>query len=119
MRRDIVCYILVLLVTLAAGPAVADDDDHARGGTHHEREHDDDEINRDALREAVRQGHVKPLAEILQIVTRTQPGDVTGVEVERKGSAWIYEIRIVDPSGHLIEVKVDAATGQTIEREDH
>ena len=40
------------------------------------------------------------------------PGQVAGVEIERKAGRWIYEFRVVDGKGRLFEVYVDARTGE-------
>ncbi len=87
---------IVLLSALAvlAAAARADDRDH------------------DVARQAVERGEIKPLAEILQIVRDKLPGDIAGVKIERKGGRLVYELRVVGAQGRLLEVHVDAATGE-------
>ena len=41
--------------------------------------------------------------------------EIAGVEIEREDGHWIYEFRVVDGSGRLFEVYIDARDG-TIER---
>lgn len=72
----------------------------------------------DALRRAVERGEVQPLASILESVRGKLPGEVTRIEAEQKKDRWIYELRVVDPSGRLIEVHVDAKTGDIIRLKD-
>lgn len=86
-----------LAALLVSGPAAADPPD------------------RDALREAVSRGEIRPLAEILDIVRSKLPGEIIGVEVENRKDRWTYELRVLDPKGRLFEVHVDARTG-AIER---
>lgn len=74
-----------------------------------------DEIDRDALRNAVQRGEIRSLAEILKTVRDKLPGKVAGVEVEREHGRWLYEFRVVDPNGRLFEVYVDARSA-TIEK---
>ncbi len=69
----------------------------------------------DELRQAVERGEIRSLADILAAVRDKLPGEVAGVEVERKGGHWIYEFRVVDRNGRLFEVNVDARSA-TIER---
>lgn len=85
-----------LLSALAAfpAPARADDRDH------------------DLARQAVERGEIKPLAEILHMVRDKLPGEIAGVKIERKGGRLMYEFRVVGARGRLLEVYVDAATGE-------
>lgn len=69
----------------------------------------------DAVRHAVERGEIRALADILAIVRGKLPGEVTGVEIERKNGRWLYEFRVVDGKGRLFEVYVDAKSGE-IER---
>jgi uncharacterized membrane protein YkoI len=69
----------------------------------------------DAVRHAVERGEIRALTDILTIVRGKLPGEVTGVEIERKNGRWLYEFRVVDGNGRLFEVYVDAKSGE-IER---
>lgn len=94
-----------LAALMIASPASADDDDDAR----------EQEIARQALLE----GRIKPLAEITEKIKPELPGTILGMklEVEDDGSI-VYEFDVVDPSGKLKEVDVDAATGTILKIED-
>ncbi len=72
----------------------------------------DDDRDHDMARRAVERGEIKPLAEILQTVRDKLPGEIAGVKIERKGGRLVYELRIVGAQGRLLEVHVDAATGE-------
>lgn len=74
-----------------------------------------DPHDRDALRQAVSRGEIRPLVEILDAVRSKVPGEIIGVEVESKQGRWLYELRVLDAKGRLFEVYVDARTG-SIER---
>jgi uncharacterized membrane protein YkoI len=82
----------------AIGPVAAKSDPH----------------DHDAVRIAVERGEIRPLVEILGIVRARLPGEVAGVEIERKSGRWIYELRVVNAKGGLFEVYVDARTGDII-----
>jgi uncharacterized membrane protein YkoI len=69
----------------------------------------------DAMRHAVERGEIRSLAEILAALRGKLPGEVAGVEIERKNGRWLYEFRVVDNKGRLFEVYVDARTA-VIER---
>jgi uncharacterized membrane protein YkoI len=72
----------------------------------------DDDRDHDVARRAVESGEIKSLAEILQAVRDKLPGEVTGVKIERKSGRLVYEFRVVGARGRLLEVYVDAATGE-------
>lgn len=77
------------------------------------RDHDDG--RRDEIRRAVEAGEIRSLAEILASVREQLPGELAGVEIEREYGRWLYEFRVVDGTGRLFEVYVDARSGK-IER---
>ena len=74
-----------------------------------------DPADHDAVRQAVERGEIRSLADILGLVRGKLPGEIAGVEIERKNGRWLYEFRTVDAKGRLFEVYVDAGNGQ-IER---
>jgi uncharacterized membrane protein YkoI len=71
-----------------------------------------DPHDHDAARRAVERGEIRPLAEILATLRGRLPGQIAGVEIERKAGRWLYEFRVVDGKGRLFEVYVDARTGE-------
>jgi len=91
-----------LIALLLAGAAVADPLDH----------------DHDRARAALGRGEVRPLAQILETVTAEIPGEVVEVELEREHGAWVYELKVIAPDGHVLEVLVDAASGALLEHEE-
>ena len=68
--------------------------------------------------DAVARGEILPLAEILKKVQTTHPGRVTEVELEFSDGIRVYEVDVVTPDGRLIEVDLDARTGEVIDFEE-
>jgi uncharacterized membrane protein YkoI len=68
--------------------------------------------DQDAVRQAVERGEIHPLAEILDGVRGKLPGDVVGIEIERKNGRWLYELRVLDGQGRVFEVYVNARSGE-------
>ena len=97
MRLNTRGMVVVLLSALAACAATARADD---GHDH------------DVARQAVERGEIKPLAEILQRVRERFPGEIASVKIERERGRLRYEFRIVGAQGRLLELHVDAATGE-------
>jgi uncharacterized membrane protein YkoI len=108
--RYAVLFALCLLSALAPVGALsdtsADDDDADDARQHYE------------AREALRNGKVRPLEEIIAAVRGEISGDIIEIEFEHEDGRYIYEIEMIRPSGKVIEIKVDAATKAIIERED-
>ncbi|PYE99088.1 peptidase YpeB-like protein [Rhodopseudomonas faecalis] len=82
------------------------------GARRHWHGHHHDRYDHDAVRDAVERGEIKPLAQLLELVKGRLPGEITGVEIERKQGVWLYEFRVIDKSGRLFDVYVDAQNGE-------
>lgn len=87
---------IVVAIAALAAPQVARTDDH---------DHDE------AL-EAVNRAEIRKLGDILAAVKDKLPGEIVGIEIERKHDVWYYELRTVDATGRIFEVYVDAKTAK-------
>jgi len=74
----------------------------------------DDERDHDRARRALQAGEVLPLSTVLARLATTHPGQVLEVELERDGGRWIYEIKLLQPGGGLLKLKLDARTGEVL-----
>lgn len=92
-------WIAALFCSLAFGLPAAASDDH------------------DAARAALREDKVLPLAEIVPMVEDRFGGRMLDAEFEHKHGAFVYELEIIQESGRMIEVVVDAASGDILEVE--
>lgn len=66
-------------------------------------------------REARERGDIKPLEEILPSVEQRFPGEIVKVELEREDGRWIYEIKLIDNDGRLLQLEIDARNAEIIE----
>ena len=104
-----VALAVALGVALAIGPATQGIADPSGDHRHwHDHERDD----HDAVRGAVERGEIKPLAQLLELAKDRLPGEIVSVEIERKQGVWLYEFRVIDKSGRLFDVYVDAQSGE-------
>ncbi|WP_202843972.1 PepSY domain-containing protein [Luteimonas saliphila] len=77
---------------------------------------DDDQIEARAL---LQRGEILPLGRILQIVQARVPGDIIEVELDRSDKhGWEYEVKVLAASGRVLEVDVNARTGEVRKIED-
>lgn len=98
MKTSIVAAALALgLTALIVSPAWSDD----------QRE----------VREALKQGRILPLTEILASAAAIQPGRVIEVELEQEDGRYVYELEILDEHGVVWELYVNAENGELIKRE--
>jgi len=67
-----------------------------------------DDHNR--ARQALQAGQVLPLGKVLERLEREHPGQVLEVELEQEGGRWVYEIKLLQPQGQLVKLKLDART---------
>jgi len=79
---------------------------------------DDDDDDHERARRLLRSGEIRPLSEILASVERSVGGRVLDVDFERDHGRYVYELKMVMPSGRVREVTVDAATARVIKIED-
>ena len=68
-----------------------------------------DDHNR--ARQAVQAGQVLPLRSVLERLEREHPGQVMEVELEQEEGRWIYEVKLLQPAGQLVKLKLDVRTG--------
>lgn len=102
MRR--LFALLLVLTALAPGFAAHADDDR-RG------DHDD-------ARRAFERGEAQPLSQILKRVQTVAPGEVLEVEMDRENGRLVYEIEVLQRSGRVLEITVDARSGAVLSVED-
>lgn len=95
--------ILVALIVSASFPAAAGADDSER----RRRDHD-------SALQALTRGEIAPLEVVLAAVKREIPGEVVGVELERRQAEWIYMFKIISPDGRILRVVADARTGKVL-----
>lgn len=76
----------------------------------------DGERDHDRARAALRAGDVLPLTSILARVARDHPGQVLEVELEHEHGRWIYELKLLERSGALVKLEVDARDGTVLGR---
>ncbi len=98
----------VLAILLAAATAVRADSDGW----------EDDDHDYDRARRASERGEILPIGEILARLGEQVPGKVLDLDLEREHGSWIYEIKVLDARGRLLELKVDARSGRVIRHED-
>lgn len=67
--------------------------------------------------QAVQSGQVMPLAKVLVLVEKAQPGQVLEVELESHQQQWHYEIKLLQADGRLMKLLVDARTGEVLKRQ--
>ncbi len=87
---------LVLALAASPGAGVADESDHEQA------------------RQALQAGKVLPLRSVLDIVERDFPGQVVKVEFEEDDGVFLYEIRLLQPGGSLVKLKIDARDGTVL-----
>lgn len=76
---------------------------------------------RDVIMAAIRDGRARPLSEHMKRLRGDLGGDLIDIDIEiedRGTGPLIYVLKVMQPGGHLSEVKVDALSGAIIERSE-
>jgi uncharacterized membrane protein YkoI len=85
------------------------------GGLFASAAHADDETDSARARAARERGEIQPLAVILTAVEERYDGRVIETELEYHHDVWIYEFKLLPPTGRIFKVRVDAASGRMLE----
>jgi uncharacterized membrane protein YkoI len=79
---------------------------------------EDEDHSHDRARRAREAGEILTIVQIYDLARKAVPGRVLEAELEREHGRWIYELKILDPAGRVYELKLDAATGAVLGREE-
>lgn len=69
-------------------------------------------------RQALAEGRIRPLSDILATLDGQLGGRVLDVELDEEDGRFVYEIKVVTPRGRRREIEVDAATGRILKVDD-
>ncbi len=83
-------------------------------GALHGEEATDPRRDHDLAREAQAKNIILPLKTVLDVVQRNVAGEIAGIELERELGNWLYEFKIISPSGVMMKIHVDARTGSIV-----
>lgn len=96
-----------------------DHDDRSSSSSHgNSNAQDDDSDSDDTLRrvrDGVRNDTLMPLWMIKTRVIAQFGRKIIGIDIEQKKQLWIYEFKVVDRKGRLLEISVNAKDGSIIE----
>lgn len=92
---------ILLILAMAIVPAHADDDD--------------DRKQADRARQGALTGQIMPLSRLADAVLARYPGRLIEVELDSDDGIQVYEIKILQPDGRVLEMEVDAHTAAILE----
>lgn len=78
---------------------------------------EEDDGDHDRARQALEEGYARPLQEIMELVGKRLGGKVIGIEFHGSHHRYTYEFKVITPDGKLLEVYVDALTGEILKSE--
>ena len=76
-----------------------------------DRDNDDGDDDQDEARSAVKSGDATALRGILLKIKEKYSGEIVHVGLKRRSQRLVYMIKIIDPAGKLLLVRVDAKSG--------
>lgn len=75
-----------------------------------------DDRDHDRARTALQAGEVMPLKTLLLQLERSHPGQVLEVELEQEHGLWVYEFKLLQPDGRLVQLDLDARSGAVLKQ---
>ncbi len=110
-RRVLGLIMLVLFMSGVPSYAYAGDHDKNRDrGRNPDRGWSSCKREQDCAREALLKGEIRPLTEVLKAVREKVPGDIIEIELDREDGMWVYEVKVLPPSGRRKKLEIDART---------
>jgi uncharacterized membrane protein YkoI len=74
-------------------------------------------LDADDARELKQSGKIMPLEELIARVRKDYPGQIIQIELDEEKDRFIYEIEVLNDEGVVIELELDAATGEVLKYE--
>jgi uncharacterized membrane protein YkoI len=74
----------------------------------------DPQPDHELARQALQRKEILPLDEVLNAIRGRVPGEIVEIELEREQDRWIYEVEIIDETGRMRDVWVDAKNAEII-----
>jgi uncharacterized membrane protein YkoI len=76
------------------------------------------EPDHELARQALQRKEILPLDQVLNAIRNRVPGEIVEIELEREQGRWIYEVEIIDETGRMRDVLVDAKNAEIIGTEE-
>jgi uncharacterized membrane protein YkoI len=77
-----------------------------------------DDIGPDVAKRLLSEGRIRPLEQIIDGVKTKVPGELLEVELEIEDGVYVYDVKVLGANGRVVEVEVDAKTGNILKIED-
>ena len=105
-RRSLLAILLCLPLLASVPATLAGDKQDKKARKAQEREE---------VRQALQRGEILPLARILAIAGTYVDGDLIEIELERKPTQFIYEVKVLTRDGDVRKLKLDARDGSLVD----
>lgn len=86
----------------------------AAGIAQHPKHPSHDRSDHEEARRALLSGEVLSLRQVLDIVANEYPGEPVEIEFEYDDGMYLYELKLLQASGRIVKMKVDASNGKII-----
>ena len=100
-----------------SGSGGGDDDDNDRDDDDRDDDDDEDEEDdsRNRIRDAVKRGDAASLRDILAAIRKRFKGEIVRIRLTGSGRNLVYRVRLIERSGRVIDLRVNARTRRIID----
>jgi uncharacterized membrane protein YkoI len=71
-------------------------------------------IDAEEARELKQSGQIMSLETLIAQLRQDYPGQIIEIELDDRDDRYVYDIELVDDEGVVIELRIDAATGEVL-----
>lgn len=69
-------------------------------------------------RTAISAGEILPLPALLQRIQAQNPGHVIEAELDHEKQRWVYDLKLLPPTGGVVRLELDARDGSVLQRRE-
>jgi len=110
MGKLLISLLFLGMAALSPARAESDSGEDAEKSTPPIQVDEERRVGQQGLAAALKRGEIRPLDEVLRVVSERFPGEVIEIEPERHGPRWVYEIKVLGNDGRRRTIVVDART---------
>ncbi len=97
----------------SSGSGSGNNSSNSQGDDDDDKDEDNGSSEANKAKDAVSQGKAVPLSALMAFLKKSYPGKVLDVDLKRSSGSYQYRVKILQSSGKVVHLRLDALTLQT------